>query len=76
MATATKFVQPIQIFLVLSLSTRCEYCSYQVSLISVWRVTCYDHFCVFQFFSILAVSMATADILKKLTLNSTTSHGI
>jgi hypothetical protein len=35
-----------------------------------------DHFCVFQFFSILAVSMATAAILKKSTLNSTTSHGI
>jgi hypothetical protein len=32
--------------------------------ISVWRVTCYDHFCVFQFFSILAISMATAAILK------------
>jgi hypothetical protein len=40
--------------------------SYQVSSISVWRVTCYDHFCVFQFFSILAVSMATAAILKKI----------
>jgi hypothetical protein len=39
-------------------------------------VTCYDHFCVFQFFSILAVSMATAAILKKSTLTSTTSHGI
>jgi hypothetical protein len=25
---------------------------------------CYDHFCVFHFFSILAVSMATAAILK------------
>jgi hypothetical protein len=44
--------------------------------ISVWRVTCYDHFCVFQFFSILAVSLATAAILKKSTLISTTSHGI
>ena len=39
-------------------------------------LTCYDHFCVFQFFSILAVSMATAAILKKSTLKSTTSHGI
>jgi hypothetical protein len=26
---------------------------------------CYDHFCAFHFFSILAVSMATAAILKK-----------
>jgi hypothetical protein len=48
----------------LSCSTRCGWCSYQVSSISVQRVTCYDHFCVFQFFSILAVSMATAAILK------------
>jgi hypothetical protein len=57
-------------FFSLSRSTRCECCSYQVSAISVWRVTCYDHFCVFQFFSILAVSMATAAILKKSTLNT------
>jgi hypothetical protein len=27
--------------------------------------TCYDHFCVFQFFSIFAVSMAKSAILKK-----------
>jgi hypothetical protein len=60
----------------LSHFTRCGCCSYQVSSTSVRRVTCYDHVCVFQFFSILAVSMATAAILKKSTLNSTTSHGI
>ena len=59
-----------------SCSTSCGSCSFQVSSISVWRVTGYDHFCVFQFFSILAVSMATAAILKKSTLTSTTSHGI
>ena len=77
MATAAKFVQPIPIFVGLSRSTRCGCCSYQVSSISVWRVTYYDHFCVFLiFFSILAVSMATAAILKKSTLKSTTSHGI
>jgi hypothetical protein len=69
MATAAKFVQPIPIFFRLSRSTRSECCSCQVSSISVQRVTCYDHFCVFQFFSNLA-------ILKKSTLNSTTSHGI
>jgi hypothetical protein len=63
-------------FLGLSRSTRCGCCSYQVSLISVWRVTCYDNFCVFQFFSILVISMATAAILKKSTLISTTSHCI
>ena len=63
-------------FFSLSRSTRCGCCSYQVSSISVRRVTCYAHFCVFQFVSILAVSMATAAILKKSTLNSTISHGI
>ena len=53
-------------FFGLSRSTRCGCCSYLVSSISVWRVTCYDHFCVFfNFFSILAVSMATAAILRK-----------
>ena len=63
-------------FLSLSRSTRSGCCSCQVSSISVRRVTCYDHFCVFQLFSILVVSMATAAILKKSTLKSTTSHGI
>ena len=60
MATAAKFIQPI----------------HQVSSISVRRGTCYDQICAFQFFSILAVSMATAVILKKSTLKSTTSHGM
>jgi hypothetical protein len=60
----------------LSCSTRCGCCFYQVSSISVRQVTCYDHFCVFQFFNILAISMAMAAILKKSTLESTTSHGI
>jgi hypothetical protein len=54
----------------------CECCSIQLSSISVRRVTCYDHFCVFQFFSILTVYMATAAILKKSNSKSTTSHGI
>jgi hypothetical protein len=76
MATAGKLVQPIPIIFGLSGSTRCGCCSYQVSLISVRRVTCYAHFCVFQFFSILAVSMATAAILRKSTLKSTTLHAI
>ena len=34
-----------------SRSTRCGCCSLQVWSISVRRVTCYDHFCVFQIFS-------------------------
>ena len=54
----------IPIFFGLSRSTRCGCCSYQVSSISVRRVTCYDHFSVFLFFR-MAVSMATAAILKK-----------
>ena len=33
-------------------STRCGCCSYQVSSISVRRVICYDHFCVFQFLAL------------------------
>jgi hypothetical protein len=33
-------------------------------------------FVFFHFFSILAVSMAMADILKKSTIKGTTSHGI
>jgi chromosome condensin MukBEF ATPase and DNA-binding subunit MukB len=41
-----------------------------------WRVTCYDLFCVYHFFSILAVSMATAAILEKSTPKGTISHGI
>ena len=65
-----------QSFLYLFCFTRCGCCSYQVSSISVWRVTCYDHFCVFHFFSILAISMATAAILEKSNLKGTTSHGI
>jgi hypothetical protein len=59
----------IPIFFGLSRSTRSGCCSYQVSSISVWRVTCYDNFCVFHFFfSILSISMATAAILEKSTL--------
>jgi hypothetical protein len=34
----------------LSRSTRCGCCSLQVLSISIRRVTCYDHFCVFQLF--------------------------
>ena len=37
-------------FFGLSRSTRWGCCSYQVSSISVWRVTCYDLFCVFSIF--------------------------
>jgi hypothetical protein len=51
-------------FVGLSRSTICGCYSYQVSSIAVWRVTCYDNFCVFHFFNILAVSMATAAILE------------
>jgi hypothetical protein len=64
-------------FFGLSRSTRCGCCSFHLSSISVLRVTCYDHFCVFHFFfSILAISMATAAILEKSTLKATASHDI
>ena len=75
MATSVKVCSTNFDYFGLSHTTICGCCSYQVSSISVWWVTCY-HFCVFQFFCILAVSMATAEIKKKSTLNSTTSHGI
>ena len=58
----------------LSRSTGCGCCSYQVSSISVWRITCYDNFSVFQFFSILAVSMATTAILKIPKVVCTSTH--
>ena len=61
-------------FFGLSCSTRCGCCSYQVSSISVRRVTYYDHFCVFQFFSILAVYMAMTAILKIPKVVCTSTH--
>jgi hypothetical protein len=50
MASCRKVYQTDSDLFGLSRSTRCGCCSYQVSSISVWRVTCYDHFCVFHFF--------------------------
>jgi hypothetical protein len=41
---------------------------------TVWRETCYDHFSVFLFFIILAVSMAMAAILKIPKLVCTSTH--
>ena len=71
MATAAKFVQPIPICFLAYLVPL------DVDVVPSRLINfCYDHFCVFHFFSILAVSMATAAILKKLTINGTTSHGI
>jgi hypothetical protein len=74
MATMEKFILPILIYFGLSRSTRCGCCSLQVSSISVLRVTCYDHFCVFQFFSILGISMAMAAILKIQKVVRTSTH--
>ena len=68
------FSQTDSDFFGLSRSTRCGCCSYQVSSISVRRVTCYDLFCVFQYFSILDVSMAMAAILKIPQVVSTSTH--
>ena len=50
MATGGKVCPTDSNFFGLFRSTRCGCCSYQVSSISVRRVTCYDHFCVFHFF--------------------------
>ena len=61
-------------FFCLSRSTRCGCCSYQISSISVRRITCYDHFCVFQFLNIFAISMATAAILKIQRVVCTSTH--
>ena len=58
----------------LSRSSRCVCCSYPVSSIFVRRVTCYDHFCVFQLFSILVVSIAMVAILKILKVVCTSTH--
>jgi hypothetical protein len=61
-------------FFGLSRSTRYGCCSYQVSSISVWRVTCYDHFCVFHFFGILVISMAMVAISKIPKVVCTSTH--
>ena len=64
MATAAKFIQSIPIFLAYLAPLDVDVVSYQVSSISVWQVTCYDNFCVFRIFRILAISMAMAAILN------------
>ena len=61
-------------FFYLSRFIRCGCCSYQVSSISVRRVTCYDHFCAFQFFSILAVFIVPEAILKIPKVVCTSTH--
>jgi hypothetical protein len=43
-AVAMETDHPIPIVFDLSRSTSCGCSSYQVSSISVWQVTCYDHF--------------------------------
>jgi hypothetical protein len=58
MATAAMFVQPIPIFPAYLVPLDVDVVPikfYQVSSISVWRVTCNDHFCVFHLFSILVI---------------------
>ena len=60
MATAVKCVQPIPIFLAYLVPLNVDVVpnKFHHFLFS------YDHFCVFQIFSILAVSMATEAILE------------
>ena len=57
-------------FIGLSRSTSCACCSYQVSSISVWRVTCYDHFCVFQFFSHFGFKMAAISTKRWISIRN------
>jgi hypothetical protein len=73
MASVAKFAQPIPIFLAYLVPLDVDVAG---KITTKLCEVCYDHFCVFQSFSILAVSMAMAAILKKSTLKSTTSHGI
>ena len=76
MVTAAKFVQPIPIFLACLVPLDVDVVPIKFHQFLFWRVTCYDLFCVYHFFSILAVSMATAAILEKSTPKGTISHGI
>jgi hypothetical protein len=76
MATAAKFVQPIPICLAYLVPLDVDVVPIKFHQFLFWRVTCYDLFCVYHFFSILAVSMATAAILEKSTPKGTISHGI
>jgi hypothetical protein len=68
-----KFVQPIPIFLTYLVPLDVDVVPIKFSSIFAWRVT-YGHFCVFQFFSILAVSMATAAIFKIPKVVCTSTH--
>ena len=64
MATAAKFVQPIPIFLAYLVPLDVDVVPIKFHQFHQF-LFCYDHFVFFNFFSILAVSMATAAILKK-----------
>ena len=63
-------------FFGLSRSTRCGFCSYQVSSSSVWRVTYYDHLWFSFFLAFLPFPWQRQPFCKKSTLKGTTSHGI
>ena len=77
MATAAKFVKPIPIFWLISFHSMwmlflSRFINFYLASNLLWSFLCFSLF----FFSILAVSMAMAAILKKSTFTSTTSHGI
>jgi hypothetical protein len=76
MATAGKFVQPIPIFLAYLIPLDVDVVPIKFHQFMLGEYPGMTIFVFFQFFSILAISMATAAILKKSTLKSTTSHGI
>jgi hypothetical protein len=75
-ATAAKFVQPIQTFLAYLVPLDVDVVPIKFHQFLFGEYPAMIIFVFFLFFSILAVSMATAAILKKSTLDSTTSHGI
>jgi hypothetical protein len=76
MATAGEFVQPIPIFLTYLVPLDVDVVPIKFHQFMLCEYPGMIIFVFFQFFSILAISMAMAAIMKKSTPKSTTSHGI
>jgi hypothetical protein len=66
MATAANLPNRFQLFLTYLVPLDVDVLPIKFYQFLFWQATCYDHFCVFQLFNILSVSMATAAILKKI----------
>ena len=76
MVTAAKFVQPIPIFSAYPVPLDVDVVPIKFHQFLFGEYPAMIIFMFFNFFTFLAVSMAAAAILKKITLKSTTSHGI